>query len=106
MDIILAFMLGSVLSHGIVGAMSLAETVVAAATLIGLHWAFAAASFRSKVWGKMVKGKARPLVNEGQIQWSNMAESQISEEDLMEALRLNGNTDDLESVSLAVKERG
>lgn len=105
LDMILAFILGSVLSRGINGTASLSSTLVATISLIALHWAFTRLAYWSKWWEWLIKGETRMLVSNGQIHWANMRHSHISEEDLLEQLRLQANCDDLARIKSAVKER-
>lgn len=105
LDIILAFILGSVLSRGITGSASLSGTIVATATLIALHYLFTALAYRSRWCGWLIKGSSYVLVSDGQIDWNNMRQSHITEADLREAMRLNANLEDLDKVQHAYKER-
>lgn len=105
LDVILAFMLGSILSRGITGSAAISHTVVASATLVLAHWAFTALACRSHWWGDVIKGRTHVLVSDSEIDHSNMRRSHISEHDLYEALHLNANIDDLGQVAAAYKER-
>lgn len=105
LDVILTFVLGSLLSRAITGSAALSGTIVAASTLIVLHWGFTRLAFRSHWWGKLIKGESYALIRDGEIQWDNLRRSHISEHDLHEELRLNANVDDPRAVKLAVKER-
>jgi len=105
LDVVLAFVLGSVLSRGINGSASLSGSVVAAATLISMHWSFTGLACRSHGWGRLIKGNSHALVENGKILWENMRRSHISQNDLEEELRLNANVADVGEVKIAVKER-
>ena len=105
LDVILAFVLGSVLSRGINGSASLSGSVVAAATLIAMHWVFTELACRSHWCGRLIKGNSHVLVENGKILWENMRRSHISKNDLEEELRLNANVADVGEVQIAVKER-
>jgi uncharacterized membrane protein YcaP (DUF421 family) len=105
LDVILAFVLGSVLSRGINGSAGITGSIVAAATLIAMHWAFTELAFRSHWWGRLIKGHAHVLVEDGRILWENMHRAHISKHDLDEELRLNANVADVNEVQIAVKER-
>jgi len=105
MDVILGFILGSILSRGITGSASMSGTITASAVLIGVHWAFSAGAFYSHTLGNLFKGRKRILVQDGELQWDAMRESHISLEDLLQYLRLNANLDDLSKVRVAYKER-
>src|SRR5262245_50810177 len=88
LDVILAFILGSVLSRGITGSAALSGTIVATGTLIALHWVFTALTYRFHWLGRLVKGNSQVLIADGQINWDAMRRSHISEHDLREELRL------------------
>jgi uncharacterized membrane protein YcaP (DUF421 family) len=105
LDVILGFLLGSLLSRGITGSASLSGTIVASMTLVGLHWVLTAITSRSPWWENLVKGHVRPLISDGEILRENMRMSHISEGDLREELRLNANLDDPHLVKMAYKER-
>ena len=104
-DVILAFVFGSVLSRAITGSAPLSGTIVAAATLVAIHSVLTALAFYSPFWGRLIKGHTHVLVSDGEINWENMRHSHISERDLHEALRASAHVTDVSSVQLAVKER-
>lgn len=104
-DIVLGFILGSLLSRGITGAASLTETFVASAVLISLHWVATAAACRSHLFGELVKGHEKLLVSEGRLLRENMLHSHISERDIREAMHLAANIEELSRVKAAYKER-
>ncbi len=104
-DIILGIIFGSVVSRAITGSSEFFPTLVAGLTLILLHWLFAALSFNFNWFGSFVKGNSRLLVKDGEILWEAMRKSHISEEDLMSALRLHGNVEELDEVKEARLER-
>ncbi len=105
LDVILAFILGSVLSRGVNGSAALSGTIIAAATLVFMHWGFTALACRSHWLGNLIKGHSRLVISNGQLQWDNMRRSHISEHDLREELRLNANIEDFNDVKVAYKER-
>lgn len=104
-DVILGIMIGSILSRAISSAREFFPHLAAALVLVGLHYLFAAFSFYSDWFGDLVKGGARTLVKDGQIQWDAMRGGHISEKDLLSALRENGRVDDVGKVRLARLER-
>jgi len=105
-DVIVGFTLGSVLSRAINGSAALLPTLAASFVLVGLHYVLAAVAFRSTHFGSLVKGEPRTLVDKGQIHWKAMSTAHISENDLLEAVHLAANLDDLEHVQKARLERG
>jgi uncharacterized membrane protein YcaP (DUF421 family) len=94
-DIILGFILGSILSRGVNGSAGLLPTLASAAFLILLHWLLAWTAFRSHRVGALIKGKPKTLVRNGEIVWENMRRKVLSRGDLEETLRLHGKLDDL-----------
>jgi len=105
-DIVLGFILGSMLSRAINGAAPLFETLVAALVLVALHWTFAHLAIGSDNIASAVKGRRIVLVREGRIEQEALRSAEISERDLREELRLSGaHIDDPAEVELACLER-
>lgn len=105
LDVILAFILGSMLSRAITGTAAISDTLVATSSLVGLHFTLTWVACRFHACGWVIKGNPHVLVQNGQIDWAAMHHSHISEADLREEMRLNANVTDLAAVELAVKER-
>ncbi len=104
-DIILSIILGSVLSRGINGSSPLGSTLAASTALVGVHWVFAAVTFHHKTIGKWLKGEPRILVENGQTRTDIMRGSHISDDDLHEAMRIQGKLNDVSRVEKAQLER-
>jgi uncharacterized membrane protein YcaP (DUF421 family) len=104
LDIILAIVIGSVLSRAINSSAPLLNTIAAGAALIGMHWMFSAIAFSTR-FGAIVKGSPRKLVSDGEIQWDAMRKSHLTENDLRQVLRLTASHDDLSRVQTAYLER-
>ena len=104
LDVILGFILGSVLGRGITGSATVSATAAATAVLVFLHWLLSWGTVRSHRLGQLVKGTCKQIVEEGRMRVDVMHGSHISEQDLLEALRLKGS-DDLSQVRSAFKER-
>lgn len=104
-DVVLGFILGSLLSRGITGAASISETLIASSVLVALHWGATAAACRWHFVGTLVKGKSKLVVEDGHFIRENMLSSHISEHDIYEAMRLAANINDLSLVQAAYKER-
>ncbi len=103
-DVLLGFILGSLLSRGITGHASLSGTAVSSAAIVALHYAVTRAAVPGGWWETLVKGHSRALVENGEALEANLRKSNLSHEDLLEELRLNG-VDSLEKVKSARKER-
>jgi uncharacterized membrane protein YcaP (DUF421 family) len=104
LDVMLGFILGSLLSRGMTGHSALSDTFIAAIAIVAIHWLLTAAAFRSVRFETLIKGHVTTLVKHGQLVPQSMRRAHISQDDLQEALRLNG-IDDLSQVKLANKER-
>ena len=104
-DMILGIILGSVLSRAITGNASFFKIIGAGVLLVGIHYLFAFISYYSDGFGSFVKGNARILVKDGEIQWDNMRKSHISKKDLEMALYSNGKVTDPSQVKVARFER-
>lgn len=103
-DVLLAFILGSLLSRGITGGASIMDTAVASVTLIGLHWLLTDLTWRWHGFGKLIKGSALLIVKDGHPVKETLGSTHISSHDLDEGLRLHG-VGSVEDVHLAYEER-
>jgi uncharacterized membrane protein YcaP (DUF421 family) len=104
LDVILGFILGSLLSRGITGHAAMSDTIVASAVLVAIHWLLTFASCRYPSVEKLIKGNAYALVERGRLLDQNMLHSHVSAADLEEAMRLEG-LNDIGQVEVAYKER-
>ena len=104
-DVILGIILGSVLSRAITGNAPFLPTVAVGVVLVTLHWFFSVIAFHSDRFGTILKGSKRKLVENGKIDWNNMRKSHIGENDLMGALRSNGQISSIDEVEVAHFER-
>jgi uncharacterized membrane protein YcaP (DUF421 family) len=104
-DVIFGVVLGSLLGRGIAPSLSVAGAVLGGVVLVGLHWLFALIAFHVDWFGRLVKGDAQTLMQDGTIDWAAMRRNHISEKDLLSALRLNGRMTEPRGVGLASLER-
>jgi uncharacterized membrane protein YcaP (DUF421 family) len=104
-DVVLAVILGAVLGRAINGSTPFFETMGAGAVLVGMHWLFAFLSSRSHAFGKLVKGRERLLVWNGEVRRAELRKAHLSDNDLLEMLRLNGKVADPGDVAAAYLER-
>lgn len=105
MDVMLGIVFGSVVSRAITGNSPFIPTLVAGWVLVLLHFATAAIAFRWDRFGGLVKGTDRLLVRDGEIDWDQMRKGHVTEADLREALRNNGNEPDIKKIKAAHLER-
>src|SRR5262249_48746562 len=104
LDVIFAFILGSLLSRGITGYASMSGTIIASASIVACHWAMTAIAYRSHAFGAFWKGNPRQVVKNGAPLHDALQKSHISEHDLLAQMRLAG-IGDLSEVAEAYKER-
>lgn len=104
-DVIVAVMLGSILSRAINGSAPLLPTVAAAAVLLILQGLLAFIARHTTWLGPVVKGEPVLLIDEGEIQEKGLRAADLTREDLIESLRLNISDDDPKRVRQAYFER-
>ena len=104
-DVIVAIMLGSIMSRAINGSAPFLPTLASGAVLVGSHWLLAALAFRLDWLGPVVKGKPVTLITDGIIDDDAMRRAGVGEHDLEQALRAQGGVTDPARVRLAILER-
>lgn len=105
-DIVLGIIYGSVLSRAITGNAPFWPTLAAALTLVLLHKALASLAYHTNFGiGNIIKGKAKILVRDGEFQYKVMRENSVTENDVLESLRIAGHKPDISTVKEAYLER-
>lgn len=104
-DILLGFVVGSILSRAITGAIRFIDMIVVVSVLIALHWIIAAFTYKHDEVSEYVKNSARKLIEDGKIDEDAMEESKIGKNDLLQALREKGGVEKPEEVKSAYLER-
>ena len=104
-DVILGFVLASMFARAINGSAPFLPTFVGGLVLVLLHRLISTLSFHSDRFGVLVKGDSEVLVDKGVRRYASMRRHKISEKDLLEEVRLNGNLGALENVEAATLER-
>jgi uncharacterized membrane protein YcaP (DUF421 family) len=104
-DTVISLLLGATLSRGIVGASSFTGTLVACIILALLHRLCAYWSLRSPTFSRLMSGQKKLLYEDGQFHHRNMNAMLVSEQDLQEAARQEGNEATLDDVKAAFIER-
>ncbi|HVZ64942.1 MAG TPA: YetF domain-containing protein [Lacunisphaera sp.] len=104
-DVLLAIVLGSVLSRAINGQAPFLQTLGASCLLVILHRVIATIACRSSWFSRLVKGEAALLVKNGRIDHQALRRFNISLDDLYENLRLNGGRANPRGIAEARLER-
>ncbi len=87
-DVILLFILGSMLARAVNGSAPFVGTLAAGFVLVLFHRLIAVLSFHFHWFGKVVKGSEDLIIADGEMQSNAMRKSHLSKSDLMEDLRL------------------
>jgi uncharacterized membrane protein YcaP (DUF421 family) len=104
-DVIVAIMLGSIMSRAIDGSSPFVPTLLLAAVLLALHWLFGVLSYHTSWFGSLVKGERVLLIKDGAVQRQGMRRGSITAADLEQALRLQTQQPDPGKVKRAYLER-
>lgn len=104
-DMIIAVVLGSMLSRSITRNDLFLEMLAAALLLILLHRAFSFIADKWDGFGPLIKGHDRVVIKDGEIIWEALHASSLTKNDLMQTMRLNANTEDITKVKIARLER-
>lgn len=104
-DAVVALILASTLSRAINGSAALGTTIACGFLIILIHRLLAKLAFHSHAFGEVIKGSSAKLIIDGQMIQKNMARHDVTEADLKEDMRLQGEPDDLTMVREARIER-
>jgi uncharacterized membrane protein YcaP (DUF421 family) len=105
LDVMLAFILGSMLARDINGSCAFFATLGAGFVIALLYRAMAFWAYKSDSIGRLLKGVPEELVKDGEIRPHAMLRHQISHNDLAEDLHLIGHAENVGQVKLARIER-
>lgn len=103
-DLLLAFILGGVLSRAINGDATLVVTAVAGAVMVLMHFLMGEVAVRTDRFGQLVKGKPEAVLEHGRIDEEAMHDHHLTRRDLEEAARQDGILD-LDQIEAAYFER-
>ena len=104
-DMVIKIMLGAVLSRAVVAASPFGGTLLAGLVLVLLHRLLAWAAFHSPLVGRLVKGEAHVVAENGQVRAETLRQHNLTLEDLLEDLRKNGNLAALDQAEAVRLER-
>lgn len=104
-DAVLGFILASMLARAVNGTAAFFPTLGGGFVLVMLHRALASGARRSHALGILIKGRSDVIIRDGSLDSQAVRRNRLSQHDILEDLRLNGNVGEIEDVSLAVFER-
>jgi uncharacterized membrane protein YcaP (DUF421 family) len=105
LDMLLGFLLASMISRAINGSAPFGVTLVGALTLVVLHRALAAVTYHSPTVRRWFNGMPATIIRSGTVDTDQLRRHRIDDDDLGEHLRLAAGTDDLARIALATFER-
>ncbi|HSU53720.1 MAG TPA: YetF domain-containing protein [Candidatus Dormibacteraeota bacterium] len=104
-DAVLAFILGSMLSRAVNGSAAFFPTLFGGVVIVLMHRIMANMACRWHWFSKLIKGCHVVLIQDGKLLPEPMQHDNLTEDDVIEELRLNGNMEKIEEVKKAVIER-
>ena len=104
-DVILGFMLGSVMSTAVNSSAPLVPTLAAGAVFVGLHWLLSTLAFHTDWFGAVAKGNPVLLIEDGRVRRPGVRRAGLSARDLDQALRLRAKDMDPARIERAYLER-
>src|SRR4030095_2449879 len=104
-DAVLGFILASMLARAVNGTAAFFPTLGGGFVLVVLHRLLAYWARRSHAFGLLIKGRSDIIVRDGALDEAAARRNRLSENDVLEDLRLNGNVAEMREVLLAVLER-
>lgn len=104
-DKIITFLIGAILSRGVVGATPFFSTITSAIVIILIHKILSKLSIYSKTMGKLFKGNNYVLYQNGEYVKENMERANISDNDILEELRLQCKTKKMDDIQEIYLER-
>lgn len=105
LDILLAFLLASMISRAINGNAPFTSSLGSALLLVLLHRALTRLCYASPAFERFVKGEAEELVKDGKVLPEVLSRHRLSNEDFSADLRLTASTNDVAAVKCARLER-
>ncbi len=104
-DALVGFILASMLARAVNGSSAFFPTLGGGFVIVGLHKILAFLTRDAHWFGNLVKGRAQLVIKEGKIDTTVMKGNDLSEHDLLEDVRMNGNMGQLHGVKAAYYER-
>jgi uncharacterized membrane protein YcaP (DUF421 family) len=105
LDIFVAIVVGSNISRAMTGKAPFLSSLTATLLLVVLHRLLAMATVRSNLLARFIKGRPVELVRDGKVDRAALRSNHLSEDDLIEGLRME-QAARVEDVELATFERG
>jgi uncharacterized membrane protein YcaP (DUF421 family) len=105
LDNIVAITLGAVMSRAIVGASEMVPVIVSCTVIVLAHRILGWITVKNKVFANLLEGKKMILFENGSFVPGNMDKALVCEEDIMQGVRRNVLTNNLDLVQEIFIER-
>jgi uncharacterized membrane protein YcaP (DUF421 family) len=105
LDIVLSIIIGSTLSRALTGNSPMLPALAASTAPVLLHYLLSRASARYRWLDHLAKGQAAEVVRGGKAIEGALRRAEMSDDDLMEAVRLRARKTTLDGVEAAYLER-
>ncbi|MDP1604945.1 MAG: DUF421 domain-containing protein [Legionella sp.] len=106
LDFIIYIILGAILGEAIVNNIPLLPSMIVCALIVAIHRFLAFLSYKSHRIGKYIKGEKVNILKNGKYIEKNLRCCQITKNDILQALRSQHGLDKIDSVKMAILERG
>jgi uncharacterized membrane protein YcaP (DUF421 family) len=100
-DNVVVILLGAIAARGVVGASPFGATVAASAVIVILHRVIAWLVIKVPLVARVVKGQPVTIYRDGRVLHDQLLRTTLSEEELMESLRLETRQGALAAISEA-----
>ena len=105
LDNIVAITLGAVMSRAIVGASEMVPVIVSCTLIVLAHRIIGWMTVKNKAFANLIEGKKMKLFENGSFIHKNMDKALVCEEDIMQGVRRNVLTNNLDLVQEIYIER-
>jgi uncharacterized membrane protein YcaP (DUF421 family) len=104
-DRIITFLIGAILSRGVVGATPFFSTIMSMIIILIIHRILSVYSLYNKWFGEKIKGRSLTLFHNGEFLEENLRSTSITHEEIMEELRIQCQSESLDEFSTVKMER-
>jgi uncharacterized membrane protein YcaP (DUF421 family) len=104
-DLLVGVVLASTLSRAVNGSAAFFPTIGAGFVVIELHRLLALLAFHSHSFGLLIKGEADILIENGRTIQKNVSANYLTDDDLLEEVRLEAAIEDFGKIEKAYIER-
>lgn len=104
-DLVIAFLIGGILSRGVVGATPFISALAGGTFLIILHKLFLRVTLYSKWLERIIKGEPKIIYKDGKFIEENMKQTDITLMEVYEDLRVDNHSESLEEIDRIYVEK-